>query len=49
MTPEDLTEDERERWEERSAIMQYDGGLSREAAEAAAMVDVVQRREGRGA
>lgn len=33
MTIEDLTEDERYRYEERAAIMQYDGGLEREEAE----------------
>jgi hypothetical protein len=34
----------RERWEERAAIMQYDGGLSREDAEEQAMYEVLNAR-----
>ena len=37
MTPDDLNEDWRECYEERAAIMEYDGGLSREQAEAKAL------------
>ena len=32
----------RERYEERAAIMEHDGGLSRERAEAEAMADVLR-------
>lgn len=39
-----LTEDELELWEERAAIMEYDGGLSREEAEREAFDDIVMRR-----
>lgn len=35
--------DLREEFEERAAIMQYDGGLSRELAEASALGDVLRR------
>lgn len=28
-----MTDDQREAWEERAAIMEYDGGLTREVAE----------------
>ena len=38
-----LTEDQREDYEERAAIMEHDGGLSREEAEAMAMEIVKQR------
>lgn len=34
----------RERWEERAAIMQYDGGLTREQSEEAAIVEVLNDR-----
>lgn len=37
---EELTEDERERFEERAAIMEFDGGMSREDAERSAYADV---------
>jgi hypothetical protein len=33
----DLTSTQREEWEERAAIMEFDGGLTRENAEAAAL------------
>lgn len=39
-----LTEQEKELFEERSAIMEYDGGLSREQAEKEALQDVYTRR-----
>lgn len=40
-----LTDDEREHFEERAAIMEYDGGLAREEAERLALVEVVARRQ----
>jgi hypothetical protein len=44
----DLPADWQYVWEERAAIMEYDGGLSKKHAEAAALVDtlVVMRRAG---
>ena len=41
-----MTEAEREDYEERAAIMEYDGGLSREAAERAAWQIVTTARDG---
>ncbi len=44
------TEEERETFEERAAIMEHDGGLSREAAEREAWRIILRerrRREGR--
>jgi hypothetical protein len=38
-----MTSDERDRFEERAAIAEYDGGLTREQAEALARAEV--RRE----
>jgi hypothetical protein len=38
-----LTEDLKEAWEERSAIMEFDGGLSREHAECLALLNVFMR------
>jgi hypothetical protein len=35
---------EREEWEERAAIMEFDGGLAREEAEQAAWKLVLKRR-----
>ena len=43
----EVTPAQREAWEERAAIMEFDGGLSREGAEAAAYADV-QRMIARG-
>ena len=40
----DLTDDLRERYEERAAIMEFDGGLSREDAEHLAMQEVVGKK-----
>lgn len=40
----ELTDDEREDYEERAAIMEYDGKLDREEAERAALEDVKKRR-----
>lgn len=39
-----MDEDERMDWEERAAIMEYDGGMDREAAERAAYFDVKRQR-----
>jgi hypothetical protein len=39
--PDDLPGDMRCEWEERSAIMEYDGGLPRERAEALALTEIV--------
>lgn len=39
-----MTEDQREHFNERAAIMQYDGGMTREEAEKAAIQEVVRRR-----
>ncbi len=36
-------------WDERAAIMEYDGGLHREVAEALAMADVVKQMREAGA
>jgi hypothetical protein len=46
--PDDLPPDWRFVWEERAAIMEYDGGLAKEHAEAAALADTlaVMRRSG---
>jgi hypothetical protein len=42
-SPADLPSEWRLEWEERSAIMQYDGGLPREQAEHLALKDIVQQ------
>lgn len=39
-----MTEDQLEHFNERAAIMQYDGGMAREDAEKAAMQEVVRRK-----
>lgn len=39
-----MTETEREAYEERAAIMEYDGGLSRRDAEHEAMKAVIRNR-----
>jgi hypothetical protein len=44
LTPDDLDEDEREAFEERAALMQYQGGMSREAAEAKALERIEKAR-----
>jgi len=46
--PADLPPELRETWEERAAIMEFDGRLSREQAEAAALVDVLAATERAG-
>jgi len=43
VAPESLPMDWRIEWEERAAIMEYDGGLPREHAEAEALRDIVSR------
>ena len=37
-----LDELQREAWDERAAVRQYDGGLSREYAEALALLDLIR-------
>jgi len=41
--PDDLPGDLRIEFEERAAIMEYDGGLPRERAEAKALAEIVSR------
>lgn len=36
---------DREDWEERAAILEYDGGLSRAEAEAIATVEIAARKQ----
>src|SRR5262245_22490124 len=50
LTPADLPADWHFLWDERSAIMEFDGGLPRERAEALALADVLRqmRRAGQG-
>lgn len=43
VTTADLPADWHFLWDERAAIMEYDGGLPRERAEAMALADVLQR------
>lgn len=45
--PDDLPPEWRVIWDERAAIMQYDGGLSRERAEKHALRDVLDQMENR--
>ncbi|MDA0781244.1 MAG: hypothetical protein PQ612_00040 [Rickettsiales bacterium] len=40
-----LTEDERVEYEERSAIIEYDGGLSRQEAEKQAIQNIIYMRD----
>ncbi len=46
--PEALPMDWRIEWEERAAIMEYDGGLTRERAESEAMKDIVRQMRDAG-
>jgi hypothetical protein len=39
-----LTEEEYEQWQERAAIMQYDGGLSKTEAESLALHSLLEIR-----
>jgi hypothetical protein len=43
MTPDDLSPDWHFCWDERAAIMEYDGKMPRERAEALALLDVLDR------
>jgi hypothetical protein len=45
LRPEDLDPDWRMEWEERAAIMEYDGGLPREQADAMALAEIVPRMQ----
>jgi hypothetical protein len=47
-TPRDLPEDWHQIWDERAAIMEFDGGLGRAQAEALALTDVLQSMERTG-
>lgn len=47
-SPDDLPGDWRIWWEERAAIMEYDGGLPRERAEAVAWDEVLNEMERAG-
>lgn len=42
-TPEDLSMDWRIEYEERAAILEYDGGLSRDASEIQALAEITKR------
>jgi hypothetical protein len=44
-TPDDLPPDGHQLWDERAAIMEFDGGLCRERAEALALADLLQSFE----
>jgi hypothetical protein len=46
--PENLPADWRVEWEERAAIMEYDGGLPRERAEAVALTDILRQLQRAG-
>jgi hypothetical protein len=43
VSPADLQAEWREEWNERAAIMEYDGGLPRERAEHVALADIVRQ------
>lgn len=45
MGPDDLPGDWRVEWEERAAIMEFEGKLPRERAEALAMADIIKAME----
>ena len=45
LKPDHLNEYEQDSFEERAAMMQYDGGLSREEAEREAMILILQQRK----
>ena len=42
--PDDLTDNERDMYEERAAIYEYDAGLSRREAERKALDDIEKKR-----
>ena len=43
LLPEELTDEQREDYEERAAIMEFDGGLSRSEAEKKAMLRIMDK------
>jgi len=45
LSPDDLPPDWHFRWDERAAIMEYDGGLTREHAEAEALAETVREMQ----
>jgi hypothetical protein len=45
-TPDDLPPDWHVVWDERAAIMEYDGGLPREQAEHFALIEVLKQLRG---
>ena len=45
-TPDDLSDNWRDEYEERAAILEYDGGLNREGAEVQARREIFERTEG---
>jgi hypothetical protein len=46
--PDDLPLDWRIAWEERAAIREYDGGLSRERSETLALADILEQMKRNG-
>lgn len=48
MNTDDFTEDEREDYEERASIFQFEAGMSKEVAEREAWRDVLKKRTKRG-
>ena len=48
ITPDDLPADWHFRWDERAGIMEYDGGLTTEYAEAEALKDILRQMEAAG-
>jgi hypothetical protein len=48
ITPADLPPDWQFAWEERAAIMEYDGGLPREQADVLALADVLRQMRAAG-
>ena len=48
-SPNDLPADWRELWEERAAIMQFEGGLPREVAERSALLEIQKLMQWAGA
>ena len=49
LTPGDLPVEWWELWDERAAIMEFDGNMPRERAEALALADIVERMKREGA
>jgi hypothetical protein len=48
ITPADLPPDWHFLWDERAAIMEYDGGMSKEDADAAALKDILRQMKESG-